>query len=192
MSSSTKFSSHEKILRLVTSAIMIALATVLSLITIYKAPLGGSITPLSMLPICLISLKYGVAWGMGTSFVYSLVQLGLDFSAATGWGLTKESLIACFVLDYILAFSVLGLAGIFRKKGYAGMCIGIGLAVFLRFVCHVLSGYFVFDIWCPWGNVLKYSIAYNGAFMLPELVITVAASAVLLKLPQIKNLIVNK
>lgn len=184
-------SSHKKTVRLVTSAIMLALATVLSLIKPVKMPLGGSITLLSMLPICIVSIKYGVGWGLGTAFAYSLVQLAFDFSAALSWGLTKQAVVACFLIDYVLAFTSLGISGIFRKKGHAGVCLGIALAIFLRFVCHVISGGVIFDIWCEWDNAWVYSIAYNGAFMLPEMILTVVAGYFILKLPQMKSAIAS-
>lgn len=189
MNGTAKSVSHEKILRLVLSAVMIGLATVLSMLTIVKMPLGGSITPLSMLPICMISIMYGTGWGLGTAFVYSLVQLGLDLGAALGWGLSGKALAVCFLVDYILAFTALGLAGAFRKKGLAGACAGIAFALAVRFVCHVISGGTVFSIWCEWSNAWVYSICYNGAFMLPELLLTMAAAVLLMRSPAVSKMI---
>lgn len=180
---------HEKIIRLVTSAMMIALSTVLSMVTIFKMPLGGSITPLSMLPICLVSIKYGVSWGIGTSFAYSLLQLFLDLGAALSWGLSREAVLACIFVDYLLAFTVLGLAGIFRHKGTVGMLGGIALAIFLRFLCHVISGGTVFAIWSGWSNVWLYSLCYNGAFMLPECILTMLGTYALMRVPSAKRMI---
>ena len=95
-------------------AMMLALAVVLSYVKIFTLPFDGSITLFSMLPICLISIKYGIGWGLGTAFCYSWFQIlqGGVFA----WGLTPTMLIASLFLDYILAFTVLGLAGLFRKK----------------------------------------------------------------------------
>ena len=100
------------------SAVFVALATVLSLIKIWNMPLGGSVTLLSMLPIVMISCMMGLKWGMASSLVYSLIQLafGIALDGILGWGLTPVMLIGTIMLDYILAFSVLGIAGIFRKK----------------------------------------------------------------------------
>lgn len=182
---------HENIVRLVTSAMMIALATVLSMITIVKMPLGGSLTPLSMLPICIVSLRYGVKWGVFTSFVYALVQLAIDLSSVLSWGLTPLSVAACLLLDYILAFTVLGTAGMFRKKGVPGAVAGIAAAILLRYVCHILSGGTVFSIWCEWENAWWYSVCYNGAFMLPECLLTVIVSFILLRVPQTKKMLLG-
>ena len=74
--------------RLVESAIMVALAAVLSLIKIWKMPLEGSVTLLSMLPICLLSIRYGVKWGLFVSAFYSVVQIALDLSSLMTWGMT--------------------------------------------------------------------------------------------------------
>lgn len=159
---------------LVEGAVMIALATVLSLIRIYKLPLGGSITLLSMLPICLFSIRRGIKWGVGASFVYSVIKLMLDLSEVLSWGLSSLALIGCFVFDYIIAFTVIGLAGMFRSRGKTGMIIGICVALFLRFCSHLISGTFIFDTWLPeeWSSPFLYAIVYNGSFMLPELVLT--------------------
>ncbi len=182
---------------LVEGAIMIALATVLSFIRIIKLPWGGSITLLSMLPITLYSIRRGLKAGMVVSFLFSLVQLGQGIiDGLFGWGLTPMILVACIFLDYIFAFSVIGVAGIFRKKGLAGWISGTALAVFLRFVVHFISG---ITIWKSGGTVLNinfdnfalYSLAYNGAYMLPELCFTVAGAAALLKVPQTKKLLLT-
>lgn len=174
---------NEKTLNLVICAVMVAMATVLSMITVIKMPYGGSLTPVSMLPICLVSIMLGVKRGMYTSLVYSFIQLGIDLGPALSWGLSSRALFACIVFDYILAFSSLGLAGIFRKKGNIGICGGIALAMFIRFICHVISGGTVFSTWCEWDNAWIYSICYNGAFMLPEMILTMIAAIFLVKTP---------
>ena len=106
-------------------AIMLALSIVLSYIKLLpELPFGGSVTMFSMLPVCLVAIKYGWKWGLGTSFCFSWFQIlqGGVFS----WGLTPGMLIGSLLLDYILAFTVLGFAGIFSKKGTLGSILGIG------------------------------------------------------------------
>lgn len=97
---------NKKLQILIEGAVMVALATVLSLIKIYKLPWGGSVTLLSMLPIIVFSIRRGVLNGLGASFVYSLIQLGFGIvlDGLLGWGLTPGMLIACMVFDYIFAF----------------------------------------------------------------------------------------
>lgn len=189
----------EKLKRLAVSAIMVALASVLSLIKVWQMPLGGSVTLLSMLPIVLVSVVYGVKQGLATSFVYAVIQLffGITMDGLLGWGLTPIMLVGTIMLDYIIAFTVLGLAGFVAKKGYLGICLGTAFAICLRFVSHFISGVVIFrqlDQFELFGNLFEnspalYSAAYNGLFMLPELVLTLAAVIILFKLPQTKKLI---
>ena len=108
-------------------AILLALAVVLSYIKFWQLPFDGSITLFSMLPICLVAIKYGWKWGLGTAFCYSWFQILQG--GVFGWGLTPVMLIGSLFLDYILAFTVLGLAGVFRKRGYLGMLGGIFLLI---------------------------------------------------------------
>lgn len=191
--------SKKPVYKLTLSAVFVALATVLSLIKVVKMPLGGSVTLLSMLPIVMISVMMGLKWGIGSAFVYSLIQLllGITMDGLLGWGLTPVMLVGTILLDYIIAFTVLGIAGIFVKQGYAGICGGVGLAVALRFLSHFLSGFIIFknlEQFELFGSIftnrpMLYSLAYNGLYMLPELIITVVGAAILFKLPQIKKLI---
>lgn len=183
-----KENTKKPIYKLTLSAVFIALATVLSMIKVYDPPLGGSVTLLSMLPVAMLSCMFGLKWGLGASFVYALGQMFLSFGEVCSWGLTPVALVATFLIDYILAYFVLGFAGVFAKKGYLGMCIGTALAVFLRFVCHYITGVFIFDIWCEWDSVWLYSLCYNGGYMLPEIITTTVAAAILYKLPQIKKI----
>lgn len=171
---------NKKLQTLCVCAIMIALSTALSLIKIWNMPWGGSITLLSMLPVALISIRYGVKQGLFSAFVYSCIQLvfGITMDGLLGWGLSAEMLVACILLDYIVPFTVIGLSGLFSKKGISGVVSGTVLAIALRFVSHTLSGIFVFaacgKLWEGFEtqNTVLYSIVYNGAYMLPEMIIT--------------------
>ena len=79
--------------RLVLTAVLIALAAVLSMVKVYQLPLGGSITLLSMLPIALISIEYGIRWGMTGAFAFSIIQLGFGINEGLfGWGLSPLAL----------------------------------------------------------------------------------------------------
>lgn len=184
--------------KLAVCAVMIALGTVLSLIKVLKMPFGGSVTLLSMLPCAMVSIMLGLKWGLAAAFVESVIQLafGITMDGLFAWGLTPACLIGTILLDYIVAYTVVGLAGIFRSKGYAGICLGTGLAVFLRFLSHLVSGAIIFANFeefvafgSSWvGRPWFYSLCYNGAYMLPEIIFTVVAAAILFKLPQIKKL----
>lgn len=180
-----------KVLRLVESAVMLGLATALSMVKIFQMPLGGSITLCSMLPVLLIAYKYGFKWGIGTGLVYGLIQLLLDLGKALSWGLTPTALAVSFFVDYLLAFAMLGFAGVFGKglKQYiAGMCT----AVVLRFICHVISGVTAYATWLPkdWqGHLFLYSIAYNGSFLLPDFAICLAVAVMIYR--PMKKLLAN-
>ncbi len=184
---------------LVEGAIMIALAAVLSYIRIIKLPWGGSITLLSMLPIVIFSIKRGVKQGLVAALIFSLIQLGQGIiDGLFGWGLTVGMLIACIFIDYIGAYTIIGIGGIFRNKGLAGWVGGTALAIFIRFLFHFISGIVIWksygELWNGFSteNSFIYSLLYNGAYMLPELIFTVVGAAILFKIPQIKKLIVSE
>ena len=141
-------------------AIAIALATVLSYIKIFSMPYGGSVTLGSMVPILLISFRRDVKVGVTTGVIYGLVQMFLD-----GWFYSPVGML----LDYPLAFGVLGLAGLFKKQPIIGVVLGMAG----RFVCHFISGVVFFGMYAPEGmSPVIYSTAYNGGYMLPEIVIS--------------------
>lgn len=179
----------EKTKRMVLTALLISLAAVLSMVKVLKMPLGGSVTLLSMLPIAMLSIEYGTKWGLSSAFLYSIVQFGLDFGEVLSWGLTPAVLIGTIVFDYVIAYTALGVSGAFRDKGIKGICSGIFVALLIRFVSHFISGTILFASWCPDGwNVVLYSICYNGAYMLPEMVVTMIGASVMFKMPQINRL----
>lgn len=166
--------SQNKTKSLVECAIMIALATVLSMIKLAELPYGGSITIASMLPIAIIAYRRGMGWGLGSAFVYGVVQqlLGLNsLSYVTTW----QSIVAVILLDYIVAFTVIGFAGIFRNKienQALGLTLGCVFVSILRYICHVISGATVWaGLSIPTQAALSYSFIYNATYMLPECII---------------------
>ena len=162
--------------KLVESALMIAIATVLSMIKI-DLPFGGGVTIVSMLPLVLISHRYGWKWGVLTAFVYSLGQLllGLDNVAYADSFLMGAGIV---LLDYVVAYTVIGLSGIFGKSRRA-VAAGIAVTFCLRFLCHLITGAWIWGVWMPdtfmnmpMSSPWIYSFLYNGWYMLFELVIT--------------------
>ena len=188
---------NKKLLSITEGAIMVSLATALSFIRIVKFPWGGAITLLSMLPIIVYAVRYGIVRGFAVSFVYSMIQLGqgILFDGLFGWGLTPVSLISCIILDYILAFSLICLAGAFGNKRVGSLICGVVLAMLLRFGMHYLSGVFIFgsfgELWAGFStdNKWLYSLLYNGAYMLPETVFTTIGAIALFKTPQIRRIL---
>ena len=201
--------------RLTESAMLIAISFVLELVSkmlIPPLPFGGQVTLAMMLPVILISYRHGVAWGLLSGAAYSLLQMAAGaghVTAAFQPGYVGEArmilngIIMC-VLDYLLAYTALGLGGAFRRRldPRRALCAGTVLAISARYLCHVASGYILFSGWAEWfftqegfpawGETLvstldphllglAYSVVYNGMFMLPELVLTTLAAALISK-----------
>lgn len=206
--------------RLTESAMLLAMAIVLELVSksfIPEMPFGGQITLVSMLPVVLISYRHGVKWGLVSGLCYALIEMVIGaktVAAAFQPGyfgdetMILNALIMC-LLDYILAFSLLGLGGIFRNKiknpGLSLMC-GSLVALGARYLAHVLSGYILFSGWAEWfftqdgfpawgaqlvqsltPGVLGwvYSLVYNGMYMVPELILTALAALLIARVPRI-------
>ena len=152
-------------------SIMIALSTVLSLIKLAELPYGGSVTIASMLPIAIAVFRHGGAWGFATALVNAFIQMLLgfnNFSYFTTW----QSILALAIFDYVLAFAVFSLSGIFKKaiknQGVA-ITLGVLLASILRYACHVISGATVWaGLSIPDEAALLYSFSYNATYMIPE------------------------
>ena len=164
---------NTKLRMMAESAIMLALATVLSIFKLYELPYGGSITIASMLPLLIIAYRYGTGWGLITGVVYGIIQqlLGLkNLSYFTTW----QSIVAIIMLDYLVAFMVIGLGGLFRKMKSQPMGLVLGGLVIclLRYLCHVTSGATVWaGLSIPTEAALIYSFGYNATYMLPETII---------------------
>jgi thiamine transporter len=142
------------------TAIFVALATALSLIVVYTLPQGGSITAGSMVPILWLALRRGSKVGVVAGVLYGFIQLAL-----LPYVIDPIQLL----LDYPLAFGVLGLAGLFQKYPFAGAAAGISG----RFVMHFIAGVVYWaPIEAPTLNPFIYSAVYNGSYLVPELVIS--------------------
>ncbi len=215
----TQLSTRQKTRRLTESAVMIALGTVLSFITVYKLPYGGSITLFSMVPMILIGYKYGLKWGFFSGLVYAVLQGILGATASQAFaGMYDPNDVAASVfkmalmalLDYIVAFSVLGLSGLYRgkMKTVPAVTLGGATVVLFRFLAHFLSGWILWGSYAEWyfgenmnnefgrsvlahfsgqGLAAFYSLIYNGSYMLPELVITVVVLAVLMAVKPLRT-----
>ena len=170
----SKNASVSKTRKLVEASIMVAIATVLSMIKLLDLPYGGSVTAGSMLPIIIISYRHGIKWGLVTGFVFGIIQqlLGINtLSYVTTW----QSIVAVILLDYIVAFLVIGFGGLFRKRAPQprALLIGTTAVCILRFLCHVISGATVWaGLSIPTNAALIYSIGYNATYMIPETVVT--------------------
>lgn len=210
----------KKTKRLTESAMLIAVAVVLELVSkmfIPGLPFGGQFTLASMLPVVLISYRHGMKWGFCASFAYALIEMAIgtkNVAAAFqpdyfGEGvMIANALIMCF-FDYVAAFTVLGLGGLFRNKiknAGAALALGAVVALSARYLCHIASGYILFSSYAEWfftqegfpawgaslvasvnADVLGilYSVVYNGLNMIPEIIITAACALLIARIPKV-------
>lgn len=206
--------------RLTESAMLLAVAIVLELVSkmfIPEQPFGGQLTFAAMLPIVLISYRYGLRWGFVTGFAYALLEMAIGAKTVAaafqpgyfGDGTMVVNAIIMCALDYIAAYTLLGLGGIFRNKlQKPGMALMAGSLVALgaRYLTHVVSGYILFSGWAEWYFTqegfpawgaqlvsalspqmlgIVYSLVYNGMYMVPEMIFTAMAAVFLGRSSQI-------
>ena len=204
--------------RLVESALLIAIAAVIELISKalgLELPFGGTITLASMFPIVLIAYKYGTKWGLLSGFTYSLVQMLLGAKTVSAMFLPGDDqmvlwqAICICLLDYVLAYTLLGLGGIFKgkfKKPAAELALGAFVALLLRYLVHIVSGAIFYGAYAEWfftqegfysigekilgtfsgsSLAIAYSIFYNGLYMVPEIILTTVVAAILGSVPHI-------
>ena len=183
------------------SAIMVALSTVLSMLKVWQSPYGGSVTVLSMAPIILLSIRRGVPVGLMAGLAHGMIQLLFGLSNVA-WVPTPMGMVICALTDYILPFTLLGLAGCFRNIRFAksrtanlilATALGAALVTLLRYSSHIISGSVIWysldlewyaddpthivNLYGPW----MFSIVYNGIFMIPEIIATTAVTPLLAK-----------
>ena len=206
--------------RLTESAMLLAMAIVLEVVSksfIPEMPFGGQVTLVSMLPVVLISYRHGVKWGLVSGFCYALIEMALGAKTVAaafqpGFFGDETMILNAFImcaLDYVLAFTLLGLGGVFRSRiknpGISLMC-GSLVALGARYLAHILSGYILFSGWAEWfftqdgfpawgANLVQslspsllgwvYSIVYNGMYMVPEMILTAIAAVLIAKVPKI-------
>ena len=204
--------------RITESAMLLAMAIVLELVSktfIPEQTFGGQITIVSMLPVVLIAYRHGVKWGFVATFTYARLEMALGAKTVSsaflpgffGDGAMIVNAIVMCLLDYIVAYTVLALAGVFRnriKRPGISLMAGSLVALGARYVTHILSGYILFSSWAEsyftqdgfpaWGAQLVeslspaglgwiYSIVYNGMYMIPEMVFTAIVALVIAKIP---------
>ena len=206
--------------RITESAMLLAVAIVLELVSkmfIPEMPFGGQVTLVSMLPVVLISYRHGVKWGLVAGLTYAFLEMALGAKTVAaafqpgyfGDGVMLVNALVMCALDYLVAFTVLGIGGCFRNKiQKPGMALALGslVALLARYVAHIASGYILFAGWAEWfftqdgfpawGAALvaslspealgfTYSVVYNGFYMIPEIVLTMVASMLLARIPAI-------
>lgn len=165
---------------LATGAICIAMSFLLSYVKLFSMPTGGSITAASMLPLMLFAWVYGVGPGMLAGAAYGLLQFIQE---------PYLTHIVQMLFDYPVAFAMMGLAGLFRGVDrHWALPLGVVVACFGRFACHLFTGMVFFAAYAPASDLLSvflYSAAYNGGYMGVE----AAISAVVAALPPVQHMV---
>lgn len=190
-----KLTKKQKTRRLAESAIMLALSTILAEFAVFKLPYGGSVTLFSQLPMVVISYRYGVKWGAFTGLVMAVIQMLFGLENFTWVSGIVAYLILIFA-DYIVAFGVLGLGGMFKNKiknQAVSLALGSIVVSLVRYVCHFISGVTIWSSYAEGVSVWEYSLTYNGSYMIPELIITAVGAAIVgsvfdLSSPEIRTL----
>lgn len=145
--------------RLITTAMLVAVGTILSLFQIIKLPFGGSVTLVSMVPVIIAGYMYGVRWGLFTGLCFGILQMITGFDTVSAFFLPGDSqmllpyAICICLIDYILAFTVLGFGGIFKgkfKNTAIEVCLGALVSTALRYIMHIISGVIFFGSWASW------------------------------------------
>ena len=158
------------------AAILVALAQILSYVKIYQFPHGGSVTA-AMFPLILFAVRWGWKSGLLAGFAFGLLQLIFDVAYAWGW--------QSMLLDYLVAFTPLGFAGLFKGKKW-GIFAGTVLGCACRFLVHYISGVTIYKILAPtellgmtFTSPSFYSLVYNGSYMLPNTILALVIAGVL-------------
>ena len=159
------------------AGICVSLSFALSYIKLWDLPQGGSVTLVSLLPIMLFSYIYGAKKGLFVGFVYGLLQSMQDPYIIHP---------AQFLLDYPVAFSMAGLAGVLKNVNIKSQQLKFSLSALIggtmRYVSHVFSGAFAFGAYAldaGAANVYTYSLAYNS-FVFVDILLVIVAGALLL------------
>lgn len=160
------------------AGVCIAMSFVLSYVKLWEMPQGGSITFVSLLPVMLYAYVYGTKKGVLIGLIYGVMQAMQDPYIIHP---------AQFILDYPVAFSMVGLAGLFTnvkaiRLPQIRFSIGAVIAASLRFITHVLSGVFAFGAdanYYGFDNFWLYSAGYNS-FVFVDLALVLVAGIALL------------
>ena len=163
---------------IVYGAISIALSFALSYAKLFKLPQGGSVTFASLLPLMIYCCMFGTRRGLIVCTMYGVLQALQDPFIIHPMQ---------FLLDYPLAFGLIGVSGIFMEKGVfkdkkvVAFLLGGVLAVVLRYACHVCSGVFAFADYADldkYDTAIAYSMAYNS-FAFVDMIIALVAGSTL-------------
>lgn len=142
------------------AGVAIAIAQVLSFITLFHMPQGGSIKAASLVPLMIFAYRWGGTRGIWAGVVYGVLHFLLGFKSSIHY--------LSIILDYLVAYGAIGVCGYF-KDNITGLVSGSIVAIALRWFASVTSGAVVFASYAPQGqNPWIYSMIYNASYMVPD------------------------
>ena len=142
------------------AGVAIAIAQVLSFITLFHMPQGGSIKAASLVPLMIFAYRWGGTRGIWAGVVYGVLHFLLGFKSSIHY--------LSIILDYLVAYGAIGVCGYF-KDNLTGLVSGSIVAIALRWFASVTSGAVVFASYAPQGqNPWIYSMIYNASYMIPD------------------------
>ncbi|MBF1756556.1 MAG: energy-coupled thiamine transporter ThiT [Veillonella tobetsuensis] len=142
------------------AGVAIAIAQVLSFITLFHMPQGGSIKAASLVPLMMFAYRWGGTRGIWAGVVYGVLHFLLGFKSSIHY--------LSIILDYLVAYGAIGVCGYF-KDNITGLVSGSIVAIALRWFASVTSGAVVFASYAPQGqNPWIYSMIYNASYMVPD------------------------
>ena len=181
--------------RLCEGAICVALSLALSY---WKIPIGaawggfGGSIDLVMVPLIIFAVRWGAPWGLGAGLVFGTLKYFFAEGTAINW--------ISIIFDYSVAYACVGLSGLLRpkqqsKNAYRTLPLAAFIGCLARFIVHYLSGITVYAAYMPeeflgltMTSPAFYSLLYNGTYMLPNTILAIAISALLIpimpKLPK--------
>ena len=165
---------------MIETAFMAALSFILGFLEFGGPWLAGGSISFIMVPIFLMAFRRGWKAGIATGFLAGMLQL---LQGATIVHPVQ------LVLEYPIAYTVLGFAAIFTTHAvfreripYLLMLIGIVFGALLRYIDHFVSGVIWFGSYAPEGTpVVTYSALYNASYLIPQTIITVIILFVIAK-----------
>jgi thiamine transporter len=145
-------------------------------------PFGGSVTAGSMMPIFWLALRRGYKVGIIGGVIFGLVALPIDIVRLPYSPIAANP--ASVLFDYVIAFGVLGTAGLFKKYPL----VGVAVASVLKFFSHFISGVIFWSIYAEYYGLspIIYSAIYNGSFMTAETIISLVLMYFIIKYNYLK------
>lgn len=159
---------------MVVSALLVGLSIVLTRITIYSLPQGGSVSLFGMLPIVICAYFFGTRRAVMCGMCVGMIDL-----------IFKPYVIhpIQLLLDYPLAFGAIGFAGLIFMAKKDELIPAYLFGVLCRYICAVISGVVFFGAYAPEGfSALTWSLWYNVLY----LAIEAAGTVVLLLIPSVR------